>query len=164
MIQKKHEILPLLIEVKKKLGDDLYRYRKDTEHLYIRHFFADIKFDIDFRHMKIVSEAISGKHQEGINWLLSKKNVPLDASYLLYKYEPSLMKVKSILETCQEEGIEIEDNTMYAIEDLISPLLDGLFQMMSAEQRESVEREKQLNQHVNVSIREMLEKEKMFLQ
>lgn len=64
-------------------------------------------------------------HTSAMVWFISEYKVE-DFSTDLYKAEPGLRKIKAILDASKSEGIALSDETMYSIEDLISPLLDKL--------------------------------------
>lgn len=102
---------------------------------------------------------ITGNYQSTIEWLTNKEIIDTEISALLFNFQPGLLKINSILEDSKENKIVLEIDTRKMIEDLLSPLLDGLYKIRMAEEKNAKELIQSLKNKVNENYQKGLEQE-----
>lgn len=108
---------------------------------------------------QMIVTLLTGRYRTTIEWIANKEVINLETSALLVHFQPALLKINSILDDSEENQIILEVNTRKMIEDLMSPLLDGLYKMKLAEEKTADELIKSLKSKVNENYQKGLERE-----
>lgn len=108
---------------------------------------------------QMIVTLITGRYRTTIEWIANKEVINLQTSALLVHFQPALLKINSILDDSEENQIILEVNTRKMIEDLMSPLLDGLYKIKLAEEKTADELIKSLKSKVNENYQKGLGRE-----
>lgn len=163
------------LKCRKLTNDFVLQYEGDFINLSRKKFQESYKYSLELSDYRVLKDSMTSSieseifevtvmlltksYQSTMDWLKNKELISAEVSALLYDFQDALLRVNSIIEDSKDNGIELELDTRKRIEDLMSPLLDGLNRIRLEEENSTKQLIIAFNKKVNEGYQNNLEKE-----